>query len=292
MPEQILPQRYLSSLDTAWENLRVEAFHEPPEFEGWITPGSPDVSLILFAGGTLRFAQRPINGTWKTLDIVDGQMLLQPGSRPTHEIYWKSLLAIPTRTLHIHLPQSLFFRLAAEAADCDPAKLSLVGRAGFQDPLLSQIGIALWHELAQVPPAGKLYAQTAAQMLAVHLLRNYMAEPVTIEEIAHGLSLRQLTRVTDFIRADLSQDLSLASLATQTGFSAYHFARLFRQTVGESPHQFVLRQRLETACHLLETTDMSLAQMALECGFANQSHLTRLFRQRFGLTPHAFRVLR
>jgi AraC family transcriptional regulator len=292
MTEQTLPQRYLSSIETAWEDLRVEAFHEPPEFDGWITSHDPDVSLILFAGGTLRFAQRPINGTWNTVDIADGQLLFQLGNHPTREIRWKSLLAIPTRTLHIHLPQSLFYRLAVEMADYDPARISLVGGAGVQDPLLSQIGFALWHELGKIPPAGKLYAQTAAQMLAVHLLRNYVAEPVRIAEIAHGLSPLQLKRVIDFIRAHLNQDLSLASLAAQTGFSSYHFARLFRQTVGESPHQFVLRQRLETACHLLERTKMSPAQIALECGFANQSHLTRLFKQRFDLTPHAFRVLR
>jgi AraC family transcriptional regulator len=76
-------------------------------------------------------------------------------------------------------------------------------------------------------------------------------------------------------------------LAQQTGYSPYHFARLFRQTTGESPHHFVLRQRIERAQRLLKETDVPLAHIAVESGFANQSHLTRVFKQHRGLTPRA-----
>jgi AraC family transcriptional regulator len=137
--------------------------------------------------------------------------------------------------------------------------------------------------------AGKLYAQTAAQMLAVHLLRHYSSTVGIIKEPSPGLTRRQVKRVTDFIVAHLTQDLSLEALAQQTGFSAYHFARLFQQTMGESPHQFVLRQRVERAQRLLKETDIPLALVALESGFANQSHLTRIFKRRLGLTPRAYR---
>ena len=91
------------------------------------------------------------------------------------------------------------------------------------------------------------------------------------------------------MRAHLSQDLSLDVLAQQIGFSPYHFARLFRQTLGESPHQFVLRQRIERAQHLLKEADVPLAHIALECGFANQSHLSLVFKRLLGLTPRAYR---
>ncbi len=89
--------------------------------------------------------------------------------------------------------------------------------------------------------------------------------------------------------AHLSQDLSLDVLAQQVGFSPYHFARLFRQTMGESPHQFVLRQRIQRAQHLLKEADVPLAHIALECGFANQSHLSLVFKRHLGLTPRAYR---
>jgi len=98
-----------------------------------------------------------------------------------------------------------------------------------------------------------------------------------------------MRRVVDFVQAHLDQDLSLEALAQQTSFSPYYFARLFRQTTGESPHQFVLRQRIERARRLLKETDIPLAHVAIESGFANQSHLTRAFKQQYGLTPRAYR---
>ncbi|MBA2679458.1 MAG: helix-turn-helix transcriptional regulator, partial [Ktedonobacteraceae bacterium] len=81
----------------------------------------------------------------------------------------------------------------------------------------------------------------------------------------------------------------LEALAQQADFSPYHFARLFRRTTGESPHQFVLRQRVEAAQRLLKETRAPLASIALECGFANQSHLTRIFKRHLSLTPRAYR---
>jgi len=81
-------------------------------------------------------------------------------------------------------------------------------------------------------------------------------------------------------------------LARQIGFSPYHFARLFRQTTGESPHQFVLRQRIERAQRLLAEGGMPLAHVAVESGFADQSHLTRAFKRQLGLTPRAYRRAR
>jgi AraC family transcriptional regulator len=125
--------------------------------------------------------------------------------------------------------------------------------------------------------------------MAVHLLRHYTSLPSDIKELAQGLTRQQMGRVTDFILAHLHQDISLDALAQQTDFSPYHFARLFRRTTGESPHQFVLRQRVETAQRLLKETNMPLVSIALESGFANQSHLTRIFKRHLGLTPRTYR---
>ncbi len=229
------------------------------------------------------------NGPWTTGVMHEGELTLRPGVVAPYEVGWKSLSSLPTRTLHLHLSRDLLSRTAEELAGYDLARLSLARRAGFQDGLLRQIGLALWRELEQAAPAGKLYAQTAAQMLAVHLLRHYTFAPIRIEEASPALTQHQVKRVTDFVLADLRQDLSLDALAEQVGLSPYHFARLFRQTTGESPHQFVLRQRIEKAQSLLTETNAPLAYVALASGFANQSHLTRLFKRHLGLTPKAYR---
>src|SRR5258708_7850065 len=230
-----------------------------------------------------------VEGSWGREEFWPGDLFLKPGVVRPHQLPWRSLSPEPLEPLHLHLNAHLLARTAEEVADRDPARRVLIGHSGFQDPLLTQIGLALWRELEQDTPAGKLYAQTAAQMLAVHLLRHYTSTAGEIEEVLQGLTRHQVKRVTDFMRAHLSQDLSLDVLAQQIGFSPYHFARLFRQTMGESPHQFVLRQRIERAQHLLKEADVPLAHIALACGFANQSHLSLVFKRHLGLTPRAYR---
>ncbi len=296
VPQQIAPNGkaaspllYLSSADAGWDGLVAQAFHEPMELEGWMTPALPDISLILFTGGAMRMEQRRAPGPWEALYMHQGDLILRPGAGTPYEVRWKGLSSAPTRTLHVRLSKDLLSRTAEEAGGYDPTRLSLVARSGFQDPLLAQIGFALWRELEQRSPVGKLYAHSAAQMLAVHLLRHYTSVGGAIKEPSRGLTHQQMKRVLDVVQDQLSQDLSLEALARQIGFSPYHFARLFRQTTGESPHQFVLRQRIEHAQHLLAEGRAPLAHVAVESGFADQSHLTRVFKRHLGLTPRAYR---
>ncbi|GCE15520.1 AraC family transcriptional regulator [Tengunoibacter tsumagoiensis] len=287
----VAPVLYLSSEQAGWEGVRAEAFHEPDEFEGWNAEprANADIALILFRGGGMRLEQRCSDGPWRGGKVQQGDLLLRAEGEEPYEVRWKSFSEQPTRTLHVHLKQELLRRVSEEVADYDGAKVSLRSRPGFQDPLLSQIGFALWQELEEPSSAGKLYAQTAAQMLAVHLLRRYAAVGKGWEESGRGLTRPQMQRVADFVQAHLEQEISLEELAGQAGFSIYHFARLFRETTGESPHQFVVRQRIERAQTLLKKGEMALAQVALEVGFANQSHLTRVFKRQVGVTPRAYR---
>lgn len=283
------PLLYLSSAGLGWEGLHAQAFHEPAELEGWVEEAIPDVAIVLFRGGAMRLEQRQRNGSWKAYRVEHGNLLLRPSGKVPAEVRWKCLSQTPTQTLHLHVSTDLISRTAQEVAKYSPRYITLESRSSLQDPLLQQIGYALWHELEHPTSAGKLYAQTATQMLAVHLLHFYAKIGETIGEPTQGLTSRQLSRIKDFIQACLDQDLSLDALAQQVGFSPYHFTRLFRKATGESPHQFVLRQRVEHAQRLLVETDMPLADVAHVSGFANQSHLTRIFKQHYGMTPRVYR---
>lgn len=126
-------------------------------------------------------------------------------------------------------------------------------------------------------------------MLAVHLLQHYTSTSIHVQKSVGALTQRQVQRVQDFVQQHIACDLSLSALAEQVNLSAYYFARMFRQATGESPHQCVLRQRLEHAQVLLRTTDTPIVDIALACGFTNQAYLTTVFKQRFGLTPRAYR---
>jgi AraC family transcriptional regulator len=290
--ESTSPVLFLSSEEIGWEGLVVQAFHEPIELEWAIAPAVPDTSLLLVTRGAMQMELRNINGPWRTLPLRQGDLLLKPGGSEASELRWSSLSSEPLQTLQIHLNKDLVDRTAEEVVGYDPTCLTLRGGPGFQDPLLTQILLALGRELEQPNPAGNLYAQSAAQMLTVHLLRYYSKEApsvVEIKEAPQRLTRYQTKQVMDFMQAHLGEDLSLDILAQQSGFSPYHFARLFRRTMGESPHQFVLRQRIERVQRLLKKTDAPLAHIAVECGFASQSHLTQVFKRYLGLTPRAYR---
>lgn len=292
-PDQLTaPLLYLSSEGRGWYGLTVSAYHEPAEISDWVDPVVPETVLILLTRGAMRMVQRRAHDALWSLAVRQGDLFLKPGGSVLRPTGWQSLSPEPMHTVHVHLTPELICRTVEELADRDPARLALVGRSGFQDALVTQIGLALWRELEQPSPTGKLYAETAAQMLAVHLLRCYSTTAIPIKTPVQGLTPRQMSRLTEFVCAHLSDLLSLAVLAQQTGFSPYHFARLFRQTTGKSPHQFVLHQRIERAKMLLQTTALPLAQIAVETGFASQSHLTQTFKRHLGLTPAAYRKLR
>jgi AraC family transcriptional regulator len=100
---------------------------------------------------------------------------------------------------------------------------------------------------------------------------------------------RILCRIRDRIEAKLDAELSLASLAKESGYSRAHFLRMFRAATGLTPHQYVLERRLSTAQQLLRQSEMLLADIALKCGFSSQTHMNDVFRKRLGVTPLEYR---
>ncbi|WP_430676126.1 MULTISPECIES: helix-turn-helix domain-containing protein [unclassified Leptolyngbya] len=103
------------------------------------------------------------------------------------------------------------------------------------------------------------------------------------------LEPRLLKTTIDYIRANLSQSLSLDAIAAIVGFSPYHFARAFKATTGVSPYQYVLHCRVELAQQLLGDRSRSLAEVAVEAGFGNQSHMTSVFQRLLQTTPKQYR---
>jgi AraC family transcriptional regulator len=275
----IVPELFLSS-EAAWDDLLLLAYDEPMEMDGWVDPVIPDISLMLMLRGTMLIE------TNRKIITRQGDWFLSPAGSVGGEIRWQSLSPEPMQTLHLRLSQKLFSRMAEEMG---AGHLRLVGRAAFQDALLSQIALALLAEAEQPSTMSKLYAQSAAQMISSHLLRHYASDKFLMKLPEQGLSRRQIKLVKDYIEAHLSENLSLEDLARQLDFSPYHFMRLFRQATGQSPYQFILWRRVERAKTLLQKTELPLAQVALESGFAHQSHLSRVFKQHLGLTPKSFR---
>jgi AraC family transcriptional regulator len=156
-----------------------------------------------------------------------------------------------------------------------------------RDPQLEHIGWALKAELEAEAPLGRVYADSLGLAAATLLLRRYA--PIAPARIAGVLSKRRLQRVIDYIHDHLAQELSLTELAQIANVSASHFKQLFKESTGMPVHQYIIRRRVEYAIDLILRADLPLSEVALQAGFANQSHMASSMRRVTGITPSALR---
>jgi AraC family transcriptional regulator len=135
----------------------------------------------------------------------------------------------------------------------------------------------------------RFYADSMATALSAHLLRHYSTRKHQFREHEDGLSKQKLKQAIDYIQAHLDENFSLSDLANELGMSQYYFCHLFKRSTVMSPHQYLIRQRVERAKHLLRQSERNITFVAMECGFANGSHFAKCFRQYTGINPKQFR---
>jgi AraC family transcriptional regulator len=162
-------------------------------------------------------------------------------------------------------------------------------RTNFEDPAAQQLMKLLFADLADGSPAGRLYTDHIIHAL-VHrfLLIGREADPQSTAKQVSALPRHILRRVIERMRT-LDTELSLQVLAKESGYSRVHFVRMFRAATGYTPHNYLLKLRVDRARELLATPTLSLTDIALECGFSSHSHLSRVFRQVLGATPSQYR---
>jgi AraC family transcriptional regulator len=156
-----------------------------------------------------------------------------------------------------------------------------------RDPLIEQMGLALYRELHSSGAEGALYAESMSIALSAHLLQHYST--ARLAPIMGLLSAKNTQTIKDYIEANLDGTLTIAALSEVLNLSAHHFAELFRQTMGLTPHQYVLKMRIERAMLLLQSTPQPIVTIAQQVGFQTQSHFTRIFRQHTQVTPKQYR---
>ncbi len=154
----------------------------------------------------------------------------------------------------------------------------------FRDPLLSQICLSLRGATAAAESHASLFREYAVAVLIAGLANRNPASPRWSRE-NRSLSSREWSLVTAYIGDQLDGDLSLAALARVVDMGQHAFIRAFTAASGHSPHQFILRKRVASARTLLSETSLSLAEVALKVGFADQAHMTTTFSRLTGETP-------
>ena len=158
------------------------------------------------------------------------------------------------------------------------------------DPFVSRTAITFGISMrSDSPPREDALCALAVDM-AKHVVASY-ASPKTGRKRG-GLSRERLGRVTRAIDEGLAGPLSTASLARAAHLSEFHFSRMFRVSTGYSPHAYITLVRMDRARHLLETTSLTLRQVAEAAGYKTQAHFTSVFHSSCGITPAAYRKLR
>jgi AraC family transcriptional regulator len=159
----------------------------------------------------------------------------------------------------------------------------------FADKRLSAMVSAVQAEMAAGFPSGRLFLDSVEQAIAVTLVNGHAVRHRAVQLYKGGLGSARLRRIKELVRAKLEDDLSLDEMAESVGLSTAHFARMFRKSTGQTPHQFVLRQRVERAKAMLRAPDARVLDVAVACGFKTQQHFAQVFRDIWGISPTEFR---
>ena len=253
----------------------------------WRTPQS-DIRICVDVHGNESLVTRRAPGVESRIIARRGTVWLSPPGVQEGSV---DIAEDLTKILHIYLPVSHFSASNVEI-NVDPAAVSALSyERAFEDPLLAEIGFAIASELQSETSAGGLLIGALASSLAARLVQKYVtaSSAQSLPRAVQGLDRRRLVRVLDYIEANLEGDLSIERMAEIACLSRFHFARSFRQAVGQSPHRYVSAKRLERAKALLMHGDRPLVDIALALSFSSQANFTRAFTQATGQAPGQFR---
>jgi AraC family transcriptional regulator len=195
-----------------------------------------------------------------------------------------------SRGLVLFAPEAFLARVAAEHWDTDPRTIEIVPQFFIHDPVIEAVATRLELEARNGGSLGSLYAESACEFLAHHLIQAYSSLSKPPPRSLGGLPAQRLKNIVAYIEENLARSIALGELAALSGVSARHFVRAFRQSMGIAPHAYLLRRRLLKARELLLRRPLlSVEQIAQQVGFSSSSHLASVFRRQNGYSPTEFR---
>ncbi|OKH20361.1 hypothetical protein NIES593_19250 [Hydrococcus rivularis NIES-593] len=271
-------------LQATWQDvLQVAHFLLPPMEKLELIPATHNVTLHLGDAIKVDWWRE---GKRNSGQLVPGDICIDPSGVASQACWYQSTEILVLELDRVFVERTLNRSIETEC-------ITFIDKFGVQDPLIQQIALSLKHEIETQHSGSKLYGETAAAMLAAHLFRHYSHRDVEKDCLGKNrdrMPESRLRRVLEYVRSHLDREIRLEDLASVAQMSAYHFCRLFKRSIGESPHQFLMRQRLEAARRLLRETDLSVAEVALEIGYQSPSHFATLFKRHTGVTPKQYRT--
>ncbi len=279
----VLPTAPLASAE--WNPFAVHVVEAPSYFAGTFS----DHVLTLEEFGAFR-ARQAIDGRWSEGWCQPGSVGLVPAHRTTT---WETTgHRGPSRAISLFIPDAFLSRVMTQDWDVEPRRVEITWKFLERDPVAEGVLRSLALEAQNGSPSGRLYADSACEFLAHHVIRTYSALEGNPSRTRGGLTGRRLRFVTDYIHDNLAHPITLRQLAELAGVSPRHFERAFRRAVGVPPHAYLTERRVAMARRLLlaEPT-LTVEAIAGRMGFSSSSHLASAFRRQTGLSPNAFRAM-
>jgi AraC family transcriptional regulator len=216
---------------------------------------------------------------WKKFDYKVGDLALCD----RHVGEWVGLMNVS------HLQLGISDAALMACSDGAYGEVELRPSRKFADPRLSAMVAAVHAEMVAGFPSGRLFLDSLEQAMAVTLVNGHAVRHRPVQIYRGGFGSARLRRIKELVQARMEDDLSLDDMAQSVGLSTAHFARMFRKSTGETPHQFVLRQRLERAKAMLRAPGARVLDVAVACGFKTQQHFAQAFRDVLGVSPTEYR---
>ena len=270
------------NMDSLAEEFKIYCGKYAPPGDRQVYPSESVHQIMLNQTGSNIVERRLDWGKWHTSSSYPGSFTFVRAER-SQEWFWTNRVGM----VMVELTPTLLEKVAAEGLSIT-SEIELIDRFVVSDPLLRQIVLAIYQKSKEPHALNRLYLESLQNTLMLHLLRHHCNLKVIEPNLSSGLSKLQLKEIMDYIDTNLSKGLGLAELAKVIQVSPPHFSRLFKQSMGISPHQYVLRCRIEKAKILLAEKKLPVKQIAQALGFYDQSHFSRAFRQSVGVTPKRY----
>jgi AraC family transcriptional regulator len=277
---EVRPQNVvMSSRDLGWGPLNLERRELGPSAISFPAGATEHLILVSLAGGRLRCERGEER---RTHTLSPGSIALQPSNSPVRWS-WDTRLSF----VLLALDPAFLLKVARTSFGLRAEEVELAATVCDNDPVIATIAGTLSRELVSGQRGSEVYAESLAHILAVHLLRRYNKRASDDDAVPMSVPSRPVARALRYMQERYADDIGLSDVATAARVSPYHLSRLFKQITGMTPHQHLIRLRVNSARALLTAGagQRSLADVAEAVGFADQSHLTRHMKRVLGVTP-------
>lgn len=285
---KVVPRpQLLSSEPAGWKNIHLAYYHFPPGEVPELASMQHIIVLPLWKRSTrveTTFDGKPFSVQHDPYEIDQHCVEVLPAFVPLRSNWNQDV-----EFTHCYLEPAFLRYAAYESVDPDRVEVKLSIQK--PDPLIWQICLALKTVLETDPTNSKFYADSMATALAAHVLKYYATRKIILPNYEEGLTQHKLKQAFEYIDAHLQDNVSLADISRELGMSQYYFCRLFKQSTGMTPHAYLIQQRVERSKQLLRRNELTINEIAIDCGFANPSHFAKWFRRHTGLSPKQFRMI-